>query len=145
MKIEITNSYPENRNCKNKNLLGTLNIKLLEIGLYVRCINVYKDKKAWYFRMPQRIIFDENLGKDALCSYILFEEKEKNHEIIDFLQKEGREYIENFLIQHQKIEKKEEIVEEQKLLKPKMVVKEFVDPPSLKSVIARNKSKFAKK
>lgn len=97
MHIELIKFYEITRQDEKQHLIGTLHIRLPEIGLNIKGITVFKKKFFWYFRLPGRKAFDQSLGKEVNYACILFDEKEKNDALFSFLQSEGKKFVEDYL------------------------------------------------
>jgi hypothetical protein len=97
MQLEIVKFYETSRDDERGQLIGTLHIKLPEIGLNVKGIHVMRKKAYWFIGLPSKKGYDKSLDTEVSYAVILFDEKEKNEELINFLRSEGRKFVESYL------------------------------------------------
>ena len=97
MKIEIIEFYGLDRNEEKGLLNGTLRIKLSEIGIHILGIYVTKKKESWFFHMPGRLGTNHETGEAVRYPFIVFEDREKQKELMTAIREKGREFIEKRL------------------------------------------------
>ncbi len=96
MKIEIVEFYPIKKT--GKNFTGTLHVYIIDTDQDIRGIYVSKDKKNWWFRIPSRTHYDEELKKELSYPIFSFTNVDKNKELLSLIISEGKKYIiENFI------------------------------------------------
>lgn len=94
MEFEVLNFYEIKREDAKQHIVGTLHVRILEIGLDLKGILAFRKKNFWMFRIPRRTAFDRKLGKSVEYGIFLFDTKEKNDKFFDFLHTKGKEFIE---------------------------------------------------
>ena len=97
MNVEFVKFYETNRDDERQQLSGTLHIRLPEIGINIKGINVIRKKDYWFIGLPSRKSFDRCLEKEVNYATFLFDEKEKNRELVGILRNEGRKFVEAYL------------------------------------------------
>lgn len=107
MNFEIMKFYEITRQDEKQHLIGTLHIRLPEIGLNIKGILTFKKKHFWHFRLPSKRAFDSVLEKEVDYACILFDEREKNDALLNFLKTEGRKFVEDYLSSTPEIQKLE--------------------------------------
>ena len=152
MNIEIVEFYPIDRNIDRDILTGTLRVKLVDAGIHILGIYVSKIKNRWYFGLPGKKSIHHKTGELIRFTYLVFEDKDQQHALIEAIRKHGQAFIEkrladtkNPLVFHKKKELSSKATPGQKKpdnatapkqtafignSKPKMKV--FVDPPPRK-------------
>lgn len=118
MNIEVIEFYGIERDDSREILTGTLRIRLSDIGIHILGIYVSKRKDSWFFSLPGRNENHHETGEPIRYSFIVFEDREKQRELIKVVREKGRAFIqkrlddvENPLIFHQKKAKKLDNVE----------------------------------
>jgi len=161
MKVEFCKFYEVKRD--GEHLVGTLHVRLPEIGLNIKGIHVLKKKDFWFIGLPNKKGFDHSLDREVMYTVVLFDERAKNDELISIIRLEGRKFVEDYLNSNPQAletpkpsdqgQPKDELQEckdsqpEQKktaLPEPlpfKKPVIEWKDPQPKKSTFARNASK----
>lgn len=97
MEIEVEEFYPIEVNKEKGTLRGTLHVYLTEEDIDIRGIYVKKEKKHWFFGMPQAIGKDHETGERVRYPTFHFTGQKKHKELIGLLREKGKAYIENFL------------------------------------------------
>jgi hypothetical protein len=98
MKVEVIDFYPLERNEEKGYLSGTLRIKLPDIGIHILGIFVSKTKNRWYFTLPGRKGTHHETGEEVRYPFIVFEDCDKQKELIAAIREEGRTFIERKLL-----------------------------------------------
>ena len=158
MDIEIIEFYPFERDKDKDSLSGTLRIKLVDFGIQILGIIVTKRKNFWHFALPGKKAIHHETGNQVYYPHVVFEDREKNKELINAIREKGRPFIEkrlddikNPLIFPQKqdkgsgklhkpkacdrvLDRKEKDPTAIKKLRQSNVAKEWTDPPPRKAV-----------
>jgi hypothetical protein len=101
MKIEFVEFYPYNPEIsikKNKNILGTVHIYLIEEEMDIRGILVSKAGKGIYFHLPHYTAIDEETRKPVRYPHIRFTNDSKHKSLMDFLHNEVKTIIRERLL-----------------------------------------------
>lgn len=154
MDIEIIEFYPIDRDESRDTLTGTLRINLPEIGIHILGIFVSKRKETWFFSIPGRNGTHHETGKWIFYPHIVFDDREKQAELMAAIREKGKAFIESRLAdtEHPLIfpNKKsdqtkatdnppaKETISIAKL-KPSTAVKQWIDPPKRKAIPQRRR------
>lgn len=97
MNLEIVEFYPLDL-CKNKEILtGTLRVRLIDFGIHILGIFVSRRKDSWHFSMPGQKGINHKTGEVVRFPLIVFEDRERNRELLETIRKKGRLFIEQRL------------------------------------------------
>jgi len=96
MNIEVIEFYPMERDEEKEILTGTLRIKLPDIGIHILGIWCSKKKESWIFSLPGRTGINET-GEKVRYPCFVFEDREKQKDLITAIRKNGRDFIEKRL------------------------------------------------
>lgn len=167
MNIEVIEFFPLGCDAEKDSLSGTLKIRLLDFGVFIQGIHVSKRKKSWFFSLPGRQGTRHDTGEIRRYSFIMFEDRTQQQELVQQIREKGRLFIEQRLADTEKppifpqgkpkmsngssLTKARNPATEQKekamVAKPKslssIAAKEWRDPPTRQSK-ARSSSKFAR-
>jgi hypothetical protein len=97
MNIDILEFYPLEKDEERGFLSGTLRIKLPDIGIHILGVFVQKRKHYWHFQIPGRQAFNYETGKETWFPFIVFEDREKQKELIEAIREKGGAFIEKRL------------------------------------------------
>ena len=97
MNIEIIEFYPIERNKEKDILTGTLRVKLPDIGIHILGIYVSKRKDCWFFVMPGKRAIHHQTGELIRFIFLVFDDKDRQRELMDAVRKHGQAFIENRL------------------------------------------------
>jgi hypothetical protein len=97
MNVEIVEFYPLSRNETKGELTGTLRVRLPELGLHILGVYVSKRGDAWYFTLPGREAVSHKTGERIRYPFIVFEDREKQKELVAAIREQGRAFIERRL------------------------------------------------
>jgi len=150
MNIEIIEFYPIDRNIDRDILTGTLRVKLVDAGIHILGIYVSKRKDKFFFLLPGKKTIHHVTGEPVRFPFLVFEDKDRQRELMDAVRKHGQAFIENRLadtknplVFHKKKELSSKATPGQKKpdneVEPKQTTlsgnpkpKVFVDPPPRK-------------
>lgn len=93
MNVEILEFYPIEKNEKKEALSGTLRINLPDIGIHILGIFVAKKKENWFFSLPGRNGTHHETGESVRYPAVVFENREKQKELIEAIREKGRAFI----------------------------------------------------
>lgn len=97
MNIEVIEFYPTEYREDKGILTGTLRIKLPDIGIHILGIYVSKRKNSWFFTMPGRNGVHHETGESIRFPFLVFEDREKQKELLVAIREKGKAFIENKL------------------------------------------------
>src|ERR1700733_7278405 len=97
MNIEIVEFYPLEWNEVKGLLTGTLRVKLPDLGIHILGIHVSKRKDFWYFNLPGRNGIHHETGEIVRYPFIAFDDREKQHALMEAIRQQGRAFIEKRL------------------------------------------------
>jgi hypothetical protein len=97
MNVEILEFYPIEQNEERKTLTGTLRIKLPDIGIHILGIFVYRKNDYWHFTIPGRTGEHHETGASVRYPFIVFEDRDKQKELIEAIREKGRAFVLNRL------------------------------------------------
>lgn len=151
MEIEVLNFYEIRRDDAKGHLVGTLHIRLKEFGMNIKSIWVNKRNNKYYIGFPSKTTFDHKTNKIVRYGVIMFDDPEKQAQILANIKIQGCEFIENYLKTNEpmteppknfKKNKPKVKQNNQKKMPPpnaikKIATKEWVDPPPLKKKIGK--------
>ena len=150
MNIEIIEFFPIELNKEKETLTGTLRVKLTDLGIHILGIFVSKRKDCWYFGLPGKKSIHHKTGELIRFTFLVFDDKDRQRELMDAVRKHGQAFIEkrladtkNPLVFHKKNELSSKATPGQKKpdneVEPKQTTlsgnpkpKVFVDPPPRK-------------
>jgi hypothetical protein len=98
MKIEIVEFYPMEHDERKEFLNGTLRVKLLDIGIHILGIYVSKKKDFWFFNLPGKLATHHETGESVRYPFIVFEDLDKQKDLITAIREQGRAFIEKRLV-----------------------------------------------
>lgn len=162
IEIEIVEVYPLERNDAKGILTGTLRIKFPDLGFHLLGIYFSKRKKTWFISLPGRKGIHHETGVPVQYPFFVFEDREKQRELMDIIRKKGPEFIEKRLgdtenplslpqdeqrqpIKESKSRTPEKKIEKEQKTDISSAIKEWSDPPPRKTSTARSVSKFARR
>ena len=164
--VEILEFYPIEKNDEKEILTGTIRAKLPHVGIHILGIFISKRKDYWHFSLPSRQGIHHETGEPVRYPLVLFEDRDKQRELIDAIRKEGRAFIERWLseteiplifsqapqqesggvetpkAQDKPAAPKETVLIEKQKPRPSITAKEWRDPPP--QLQLRSVSKFAR-
>lgn len=94
MNIEVLEFYPFDENKNNDFIRGTLKIRLPEQGMVIMGIFASRSKGRYFFKLPSRTGADHKTGEKVEYPIVIFEDKEKNKELIEAIREKGQLFIE---------------------------------------------------
>lgn len=100
MEIEIVGFYPYRE--QGNNLLGTLHINIVDLGLDIRGVFVSVRNKRWFFSMPTKHTIDPETQEKVKYPTVTFTNREKQNELLDLIIEKGKKFI---ILNHFKGEK----------------------------------------
>ena len=98
MNIEVIEFYPIEKDDDRGILTGTLRISLPDIGIHILGVYVSRRKDSWFFSLHGRNENHHKTGERIRYPFIVFEDREKHHELIEALREKGRAFIESKLV-----------------------------------------------
>lgn len=107
MEIEFLKFYEVSRDDSRGHLSGTLHIRFPELGLNLKGIYVVKKKDFFHVSLPNKKCYDKSTEKEINYSTFLFDEKEKNDELMKILKTQGREFLLKYLCETPQISPQE--------------------------------------
>lgn len=128
MNIEILEFYEVSRNDEKKILLGTIRVRLTDLGIDILGIYITRKNKSFYFNMPSRLGKDHVTKKSITYPVFVFSERDNQRKFMNSLIKKGTDYLNDYL--NGKNQKNKEDVKKEINEKPKF--KEFITPPLIK-------------
>jgi len=93
MKVEFIEFYPSHP-FPAGGTIGTLRVRLPELGIEIMGIAVTKNKDHWGFYLPGRLGLDHRTQKKVRYPFISFVDKEKHHEMIAAIREGGQAFVE---------------------------------------------------
>lgn len=97
MNIEILEFYPLEHNEAKGFLSGTLRVSLPDSGLHILGVYVMKKKDFWLFRLPTNTGTHHETGEFVRFPCIVFEDSEKQRDLMTAIREKGRAFIERRL------------------------------------------------
>lgn len=97
MNVEILEFYPIEKNEERKTLTGTLRVKLPDLGIHILGIFVFRKNDYWHFTIPGRTGEHHETGVSVRYPFVVFEDRDKQKELIEAIREKGREFILNRL------------------------------------------------
>jgi len=85
MEYAITGFYPAFPGKKSKNLIGTLEVKIVEIGMTIRGVRVFALKNSFYFKLPISMGYNEEEKRVKEYCIVKFDEQDTLKNLIAFL------------------------------------------------------------
>ena len=95
MNIEIVEFYPFER--QEKMLSGTLRIRLVNFGIHILGVFASYKKGHWFFQLPSRIGTNHETGEAVRFPFIVFEDREKQNELMTAIREKAVPFIESRL------------------------------------------------
>jgi hypothetical protein len=95
MQIEIVNLHEIHRDDEAQHLTASLHIKIVDYGLHIRGIRLFKRSDYIYFYLPY--VKAEKDGKQILFRTVSFDDKERNEALSDWLHEHAGPYALNYL------------------------------------------------
>lgn len=130
MNVEILEFYPLEKNESGTKINGTIRVRLPDIGVQILGIYVTKKNNTWFFNLPKKNGVDKNTGEKIFYRTFLFEDHEKNADMINAIREKGIEFIENQMKDPENLSRFDA---------------KKTDETEQKKTTARNQSKFSKK
>jgi hypothetical protein len=95
LNIEIMEFYPIDRDPKkHKRFIGTLQIYLVDEDIEISGIGVFMSNSKWYFNLPSRkLLVPDPVNGATMYLNVRFRSKEKQLELMKFLNTKGIEFI----------------------------------------------------
>lgn len=99
MQFELVEFYPitEKSQVKDKNLLGTIHLYIIDYNFDLRGIRVIKRGKNILFFLPHILGFDHESGERMRYPVFSFTNKKDHEDMMDFLHKEVKPVIQSNL------------------------------------------------
>ncbi len=104
MNIEIVEFYPYAK--KGRKIAGTLHVYLIDENIDLRGIHVEKKKDTWWFQIPYRTQYAHDTKKEERFPVFLFNDIEKNKDLMHTMRTEGIKYIEEKFLKNMQVENK---------------------------------------
>jgi|GEM_PF-2370844 len=97
MNVQLVEFYPIEHN-ENKGILtGTLRIKLPDIGIQILGVYACRRRNSWFFSLPGRHGVDHKTGESIRYNCIVFDDRDKQRELISAIREQGPSFIEKRL------------------------------------------------
>lgn len=97
MEIEFLKFYEISRDDLKGQVAGTLHIRFPELGINLKGIYAVKKKDFFHLSLPSKFGYDKSECKEVRYAMFLFDEKEKNEELVKVLKTQGRDFILKYL------------------------------------------------
>lgn len=95
MNFEVVGFHPwtGNRGRQEKNLIGTVHVKLLDLKMQIRGIKVFVGQKSINFKMPYQIVFSEDRQMLIPITIVTFDDLDVKKNLKEFLKKEAPNFL----------------------------------------------------
>jgi hypothetical protein len=97
MDIEIAEFYPREYSPESEILIGTLRIRIADLGLEILGCHVSKKKDTWFFSLPNRRGVCHKTGKPIHYPIFSFVNRNMNEDLLDALRDQGKSFIEHWI------------------------------------------------
>jgi hypothetical protein len=97
MNIEVIEFFGISRDEDRGILTGTLRIRLPDIGIHILGVYVSRRKDSWFFSLPGRNENHHETGDPIRYPFVVFEDRERQRELIKAIKEKGRAFIERKL------------------------------------------------
>lgn len=97
MNVEIVEFYPIEWKKERDSLTATLRIRIPDIGIHILGIYVSKAKDRCFFSLPGRLGTHHETGEAVRYPFIIFEDREKQKELMTAIREKGKGFIEKRL------------------------------------------------
>lgn len=97
MDIEIKEFYPSEYHQERGILLGTLRIRIADLGLEILGCRVSKKKDTWFFSLPNRRGVCHKTGKPVHYPIFSFVNRNMNEDLLYAIQDQGKSFVEHWI------------------------------------------------